>query len=518
MTFEPAFDSANRMVVGINPYSGHRFVDYYDDPTARNAADPRDPEFARPNGQLRDFYGWPVAATFDAVDNLYVLDANRGKVLIYFQAFTPQAGADLEVSGIDFTSPPTTGVPTTAVARLANIGRAPTGVFNVKWFLDGMQVGYGSHAPLAPGEVSTGNIRFAWTPTPGVHTLRFEADADNHVAELNEQNDSAEITVRVLADLEVGGIDFTSPPTAGVRTTAVARLANRGTAPSGVFNVKWFLDGVEVGYGGHASLAPGEVSNDNIRFAWTPTPGRHRLSFHADVDGHVVELAEGNNSAALTVRVLADLEVSGIDFTSPPTAGVPTTGVARLANVGVTSSGGFNVKWFLDGRQVGYGGHASLAPGEVSNDNIRFGWTPTPGRHTLRFLADVDGHVPELYEGNNSASLTVQVPPRVDLEVSGIDFTSPPAAGVRTTAVARLANIGDLASGVFNVKWFLDGVQVGYGSHASLAPGEVSTGNIRFDWTPTAGWHSLRFRADVDNYVVERDEGNNSAAVTLQVP
>ena len=57
--------------------------DYYEHPTALNPEDPRDPDYARPDGQLRDFYGWPVAVTFDSSDNLFVLDANRGKVLLY---------------------------------------------------------------------------------------------------------------------------------------------------------------------------------------------------------------------------------------------------------------------------------------------------------------------------------------------------------------------------------------------------------------------------------------------------
>jgi subtilase family serine protease len=252
-----------------------------------------------------------------------------------------------------------------------------------------------------------------------------------------------------------------------------------------------------------------------VRFDWRPTPGRHTLRFEADVDGQVPDLREDNNSASVEVRVEADLEVSGIDFTSPPTAGVRTTAVARLTNVGRAPSGGFNVKWFLDGVQVGYGRHASLAPGQISHGNVRFDWRPTPGRHTLRFEADVDHLVPELREDNNSAAVEVRI--EADLEVSGISFTSPPVAGRRTTAVARLANVGRAPSGVFNVKWFLDGAQVGYGSHASLAPGEISRGNVRFDWRPTRGRHTLRFEADVDDQVQESDETNNAATVTVVV-
>jgi subtilase family serine protease len=83
--------------------------------------------------------------------------------------------------------------------------------------------------------------------------------------------------------------------------------------------------------------------------------------------------------------------------------------------------------------------------------------------------------------------------------------------------VARLANVGRAPSGGFNVKWFLDGAQVGYGSHTSLAPGQISHGNVRFDWRPTRGRHTLRFEADVDDQVQESDETNNAATVTVVV-
>jgi subtilase family serine protease len=134
----------------------------------------------------------------------------------------------------------------------------------------------------------------------------------------------------------------------------------------------------------------------------------------ADVDSQVAESNESNNSATVAVSVgtqkLADLKVSGITFTSTPTAGVPTVAVAQLSNVGTAASGGFNVKWYRNGIQVGYGYHASLAAGQVSSGNIRFYWTPTAGTHTLRFVADVDSQVTESNESNNSKQVGVYVP------------------------------------------------------------------------------------------------------------
>ena len=76
--WEPAFDSANRMVVGFNPYSGLRFPAYFNDPTDGST---------QPSGYLKDYYSWAIASAFDSQDNLYVYDANRGQVRIYKTPF-----------------------------------------------------------------------------------------------------------------------------------------------------------------------------------------------------------------------------------------------------------------------------------------------------------------------------------------------------------------------------------------------------------------------------------------------
>ena len=85
-TWEPAFDSKNRMVVGYNAYAGPRFVGVYDDPLGGNS---------RPSTFLYDFGSMPFTATFDDNDNLYVGDINRARVLVYRNPFNnrpvPQA-------------------------------------------------------------------------------------------------------------------------------------------------------------------------------------------------------------------------------------------------------------------------------------------------------------------------------------------------------------------------------------------------------------------------------------------
>jgi len=192
------------------------------------------------------------------------------------------------------------------LARLVNRGGQATGLVKVRWTLDGEEIGHGSHSSIPAGQAASLTLwPLDWVPTPGRHTLRFTADIENAVAESDEANNTVEIEVDVpgLPDLKVRGIHFTAPPRAGALTTAVARLVNRGRSATGIFNVKWFLDGVQVGYGSHASLAPGAVSSDNVRFDWTPAPGAHRLRFEADVGDHVVESREDNNAHTARVRV-----------------------------------------------------------------------------------------------------------------------------------------------------------------------------------------------------------------------
>lgn len=77
-TWEPAFDSANGMVVGYNSYVGPRLVGYYDDPVDGSIY---------PTNYLYDFTSMPYAATFDDKNNLYVGNLNRGAVFIYKNPF-----------------------------------------------------------------------------------------------------------------------------------------------------------------------------------------------------------------------------------------------------------------------------------------------------------------------------------------------------------------------------------------------------------------------------------------------
>ena len=104
-TWEPAFDSRNRMAVGYNAYAGSRFVGMYDDPLGPDDL---------PNSYLYDFGSMPYTAAFDDNDNLYVGDINRSRVLVYYNPFgNPQRPAPQTTPGSPTPSPPTPQYPLT---------------------------------------------------------------------------------------------------------------------------------------------------------------------------------------------------------------------------------------------------------------------------------------------------------------------------------------------------------------------------------------------------------------------
>lgn len=82
--WEPAFDSRNRMVLGLNAYWDGYFVAYYNDPT--------DPNKIAPDGMMREFNPDVLGAFFDQNDNLYLANHNRGRVQIFNTPFVEPVG------------------------------------------------------------------------------------------------------------------------------------------------------------------------------------------------------------------------------------------------------------------------------------------------------------------------------------------------------------------------------------------------------------------------------------------
>jgi hypothetical protein len=75
--WEPAFDLTGKMVIGFNSYFGSRFPLVYKDILTNPL----------PIAALADLHSQPLSARFDQFDNLYIIDHNRSRLLIYRNSY-----------------------------------------------------------------------------------------------------------------------------------------------------------------------------------------------------------------------------------------------------------------------------------------------------------------------------------------------------------------------------------------------------------------------------------------------
>jgi hypothetical protein len=148
--------------------------------------------------------------------------------------------------------------------------------------------------------------------TPGTHTIGVRLDPFTDVQ-----------SVVRISNIEFGEVGNTSPPgTANLQPTRItfdsstavvggtvffdSGVSNTGDVDTGIFNIKWLVNGQEVGAAGsHAGVPAGQtVLNGNSQFSWRfDRSGRYSVTFIVDFANQVAESNEGDNSTTTDVVV-----------------------------------------------------------------------------------------------------------------------------------------------------------------------------------------------------------------------
>ena len=215
----------------------------------------------------------------------------------------------------------------------------------------------------------------------------------------------------------------TSPPPAGCSPNADQVALYDGTNFGGTCVVK----GIGT-YPNPASFSP--LGNDQAESVWVGANVKTTICQNDDMNSFCEELSAddsdlGNNSIGRnqvsSFRVESrtapppqpNLRPTSITF--DPSSAVVGRAVyfdSGVENAGGANSGGFNIKWRVDGQEVGaYGGHSGVGAGQtVLAGNSQFSWSfSTAGSHTVTFIVDVDNHVQESNEQDNATTVVVQV-------------------------------------------------------------------------------------------------------------
>jgi subtilase family serine protease len=95
--------------------------------------------------------------------------------------------------------------------------------------------------------------------------------------------------------------------------------------------------------------------------------------------------------------VKADLIPTAITYQQPIIVNQEVFFDTGIKNVGQNDTDTFNIKWFVNDKLAGYGGHYGIpANTTVMDGNSQFSYKFTsPGTYTIKFVVDCDNHIPE---------------------------------------------------------------------------------------------------------------------------
>ncbi len=199
---------------------------------------------------------------------------------------------------------PSAGDEVTVQATVRNAGAVTASGVEVALVTDDGEVTRVTLATLPPGAIGVATLK--WTPPPGSHLVRVVVDPDGKVVEVDEENNVASLTVKVIsADLSVVPSDITidpSYPTEGSETTVRVVVNNLRPLVAGAFKVELIVDDGSIGT---QEATDGLVGDGNVTFEWTWTavPGRHTFVVEVDIDGAVQEEDRSNNMATRSFTV-----------------------------------------------------------------------------------------------------------------------------------------------------------------------------------------------------------------------
>lgn len=322
----------------------------------------------------------------------------------------------------------------------------------VYFYFDWQVTGTGSAVAVANRAVLDGNVfctgsstaappsnwsswcNNGWTATAGSHTVRWDLDFNNTIAESNKNNNSASVTFTPTAtgttlDISAVRAYLESAATGGTEVTAPA------TGQTVYFYVDWQLSGASsnttvteratldgnVYCTGSDTLGNGSYSS-HCGQGWNVTSGPHTLQWDLNYDNSVTESNRNNNStidkftpvdatqavdiSALKAYVKTGTLTSGNEV-DPPTAG---TRVYPALDWQVTGTGNIVVtqRALIDGTQA-CSCAVPVSAGSKFVTSCSQAWNVSSGSHKLQWDLNYDNSISEGNKSNNTATKSYTV-------------------------------------------------------------------------------------------------------------
>lgn len=270
-------------------------------------------------------------------------------------------------------------------------------------------------------------------------------------------------------------------------------------------------------------------------------PNTYSIQVIADINGAVAESNEGNNTRAAAITVLPppkpNLIVNSLTLNNASLAAGSTVAVNfSVINSGTASAAASTAGIYLNNngtltllKSVAV---SSLSVNGTFNSggiSVTVPGTLAPGSYAIYVTADTGGTVAESNEFDNTrtTALTIVPPPKPDLVVSGLGYTSSAIAGGNVTLNYTITNQGSVGAGNFLTRIYLsrdtvvdagDTILATFGTKSLAAFASASgTVQVTLPGSYGAGNYNLIAVTDYDGEVGEIREDNNSRLTQITI-
>lgn len=377
-------------------------------------------------------------------------------------------------------------------------------------------------ASLAP-DVTAQIQRTGVVLPPGAQTVLATVDVTNVVDETNENNNTQQTTINVIPappDLIVESLTHSPQnPVTDETVTITAVVKNIGTQAADPLILEILLSNESTPSTHTVPLLVKDGTFQVQRQVVFNPDGVYDVTATADANGDVTESDETNNTNTDSITVVppegSDLIVTLDHAPADPTIDDTITVTAVVENIGDDVAGTSTL-------EIDFGGLDGIETFEIPPLGIaeffqvqRQFASPGAGAYQVDATADLYNDVTEGREGNNTDSDNIQVT-APDLVVSSLDHAPADPTNIdNVTITAIVENIGDATATTSTLELDVDGDVTTY-EVPPLDPTDTFQVQRQVLFG-TPGSYDVEATADVDDDVNESDEGNNTAADTIDV-
>ncbi len=368
---------------------------------------------------------------------------------------------------------------------------------------------------------ATDTKTYTLTAGPEEQILTAVIDPNNLIYESDKSNNTKSVTMPAVAppDLLIQSITWTpAQPTTNSWITYTITVKNAGGRTVDACYLDFYAAYTYKINRQLGPITPGSTASVDIVCLTSTVPINVRAII--DPDNLVAESDETNNEAEASLTPVPPTSTFDFYLTSltcspqKPVAGQEVIITAKIKNNGSQQAPESCLAYYVDGIMIQSVFIKKLPARNTLTNNIT--WIATPGKHTIRAVADYNDAYLEINESNNAKEIVVTTL-SPDLAIKSITWSPEvPAKGDALTITFTITNNGTYKSNGCYVNYYVDGSYIGNHYIEEILPGGTVTRTL--PWTLTNDFQTFKIIIDEENSVVESDKSNNEKVAVIPTP